>query len=153
MKTSVFTTVVRDEGRVFAETTHSFAFLANIPITPGHSLVAPRRIVATVDELAPEELTDLFALVKQVKTVLRQAVGAQGFNCAWNEGRAYGQSVPHLHIHIVPRTQGDAGITQYEPRQFLYRPGSRAESPTTELADLAQHMRKVVTDIKNNTQE
>lgn len=116
-------------------------------------MVAPRRIVATVDELAPEELTDLFALVKQVKTILHQAVGAQGFNCAWNEGRAYGQSVPHLHIHIVPRTQGDAGITQYEPRQFLYRPGSRAESPTAELAGLAQHMRKIVTDIKDNIQE
>ncbi len=144
---------MRDEGRVFAETTRSFAFLTNIPITPGHSLVAPQRVVATIDELTPEELTDLFALVKHVKTVLRQVVGAQGFNCAWNEARAYGQSVPHLHIHIVPRTQGDAGITQYEPRQFLYRPGSRAESPTAELAGLAQHMRKVVTDIKNNTQE
>jgi len=116
-------------------------------------LVAPQRVVATIDELTPEELTDLFVLVKHVKDVLRQTVGAEGFNCAWNEGRAYGQSVPHLHIHIVPRTRGDAGITQYEPRQFLYRPGSRAESPTAELAGLAQHMRKVVTDIKNNTQE
>ncbi len=144
---------MRDEGRVFAETAHSFAFLTNIPITPGHSLVVPQRVVATIDELTLKELTDLFALVKYVKDVLRQAVSAQGFNCAWNEGRAYGQSVPHLHIHIVPRTQGDAGITQYEPRQFLYRPGSRAESPTAELADLAQHMREAASDIKNNTQE
>ncbi len=143
---------MRDEGRVFAETAHSFAFLTNIPITPGHSLVAPQRVVATIDELTLKELTDLFALVKYVKDVLRQAVSAQGFNCAWNEGRAYGQSVPHLHIHIVPRTQGDAGITQYEPRQFLYRPGSRAESPTAELADLAQHMREAASDMIN-TQE
>ncbi len=143
---------MRDEGRVFAETAHSFAFLTNIPITPGHSLVAPQRVVATIDELTLKELTDLFALVKYVKDVLRQAVSAQGFNCAWNEGRAYGQSVPHLHIHIVPRTQGDAGITQYEPRQFLYRPGSRTESPTAELADLAQHMREAASDMIN-TQE
>lgn len=143
---------MRDEGRVFAETAHSFAFLTNIPITPGHSLVAPQRVVATIDELTLKELTDLFALVKYVKDVLRQAVSAQGFNCTWNEGRAYGQSVPHLHIHIVPRTQGDAGITQYEPRQFLYRPGSRAESPTAELADLAQHMREAASDMIN-TQE
>ena len=143
---------MRDEGRVFAETAHSSAFLTNIPITPGHSLVAPQRVVATIDELTLKELTDLFALVKYVKDVLRQAVSAQGFNCAWNEGRAYGQSVPHLHIHIVPRTQGDAGITQYEPRQFLYRPGSRAESPTAELADLAQHMREAASDMIN-TQE
>lgn len=140
---------MRDEGRVFAETAHSFAFLTNIPITPGHSLVAPQRVVATIDELMPEELTDLFALVKHVKDVLRQTVGAEGFNCAWNEGRAYGQSVPHLHIHIVPRTRGDAGITQYEPRQFLYRPGSRAESPTAELTHLAQHLRKAATNMSN----
>lgn len=57
---------------------------------------------------------------------------------AWNEGGVAGQTVPHLHMHLVPRKQGDEGITEYEPRKFLYRPGSRAESPVEEIREIAK---------------
>lgn len=145
---SVFTTEVREEGRVFAENELAFAFPTNIPITPGHSLVVPRRVVKSMNELTPEEVVSLFALVDKVKASLARVLGAEGFNCAWNEGgKEYGQSVPHLHIHIVPRTPGDAGITTYEPRDFLYRPGSREISPSEELNDIAQLLRS---DMQNN---
>ena len=136
-KTSVFTTEVVEEGRVFAENDLAFAFPTNIPITPGHSLVVPKRVVATIDELTAEEMVAMHQLTVIVKNALKQAVGAEGFNCAWNEGDNYGQSVPHFHIHIVPRTPNDAGIVTYDPREFLYRPGSRAESPIDELVDVA----------------
>lgn len=66
---------------------------------------------------------------------------AEGFNFAWNEGKDYGQSVPHFHLHVVPRSPGDEGITEYEPRKFLYRPGSREDSPETELAAVAAEIR------------
>ncbi len=138
---SVFTTIIRDEGRVFVENEHAFAFPTNIPITPGHSLVCPRRVVKTIDELTAEELVSVFKLLELVKSGLRTVVGAEGFNYAWNEGgKAYGQSVPHLHIHIVPRTPGDTGIYTYDPRQFLYRPGGREEASVEALKEFVLKM-------------
>lgn len=143
-KASVFTTTIVEEGRVFAENELAFAFPTNIPITPGHSLVAPKRVVETIDDLTNDEVLAMHQLVAVVKNTLRKVVGAEGFNYAWNEGGNYGQSVPHVHIHIVPRTPGDTGIIKYEPREFLYRPGSRAETPLDELVDIAGMMREAI---------
>lgn len=139
---SIFTTLPEIKDRTIAENETAWAFLTNIPITPGHALVVPKRVVATVEELTEQELLDIFSLASQVKDALRKTFGAEGFNCAWNEGEDYGQSVPHFHLHIVPRTPGDDGITKYEPRKFLYRPGSREPSPESELATIATAIRR-----------
>lgn len=141
-KQSVFTTLPEIQERKIAENNTAWAFLTNIPITPGHSLVSPKRVVETAEELTSEEISDIFALTSLVKDALRKTFGAEGFNFAWNEGKDYGQSVPHFHLHVVPRTPGDEGITEYEPRKFLYRPGSRADSSEAELAAVAAEIRQ-----------
>ena len=141
-KQSVFTTLPEIKERSFVENETAWAFLTNIPITPGHSLVAPKRVVESMEDLTEQEVHDIFALTALVKNALRETFGAEGFNFAWNEGKDYGQSVPHFHLHIVPRTKGDEGITEYEPRKFLYRPGSREASPEAELAAVADEIRK-----------
>lgn len=143
-KQSVFTTLPEIKKRTIIENDSSFAFLTNMPINPGHTLVSPKRIVATNDELTDQELLDIFELVSQVKKVLKKVYGAKGFNCAWNEGKDYGQSVPHFHLHIVPRTPNDTGVNEYEPRKFLYRPGGRQESPEAELESIATELKKVI---------
>lgn len=141
-KQSIFTTLPEIKERTIAENETAWAFLTNIPITPGHSLISPKRVVETLDELTETELLDIFSLTAIVKNGLRNVYGAEGFNCAWNEGKNYGQSVPHFHLHVVPRTPGDEGITEYEPRQFLYRPGSREDSPEAELAAVASELKQ-----------
>lgn len=141
-KQSIFTTLPEIKDRTIAENETAWAFLTNIPITPGHSLISPKRVVETFDELTEAEILDIFALASIIKNGLKKVYGAEGFNCAWNEGRNYGQSVPHFHLHIVPRTPGDEGITEYEPRKFLYRPGSREDSPEEELAAVASELRR-----------
>jgi len=140
-KQSIFTTLPEIKDRTVAENETAWAFLTNIPITPGHTLISPKRVVETVDELNEKELADIFALLTVVKNGLKRVYGAEGFNCAWNEGKEYGQSVPHFHLHVVPRTLGDDGIVNYEPREFLYRPGSREASPEDELAVVAQELK------------
>ena len=138
---SIFTTLPEIQDRSFLENDLAWAFLTNIPITIGHSLIAPKRVVANIDELTSDELLAIFDLASQVRSRLKEVFGAEGFNCAWNEGENYGQSVPHFHLHIVPRTPGDEGITSYDPRKFLYRPGSREVTPEEELAAIAQTLR------------
>ncbi len=140
-KQSIFTTLPEIQNRKIAENETAWAFLTNIPITPGHSLVSSKRVVETAEELTDKEISDIFALTTLVKAALRKTFKAEGFNFAWNEGKDYGQSVPHFHLHVVPRSSGDEGITEYEPRKFLYRPGSREDSPETELAAIAAGIR------------
>lgn len=118
-----------------------WAFPTNIPITPGHILICPVRCVKTIDSMNSAELAAMFRLLETMKPVLAKEFQADGFNFAWNEGATAGQTVPHLHLHIVPRREGDAGIYHYEPRSFLYRPGSRAPSPEAELEEIAASLR------------
>ena len=128
-------------SREIASNELSRAFLTNMPITPGHTLVIPKRHVATLQEMTEAELVAIFELSNRIQHMLRGTFAAEGFNCAFNVCEVAGQSVPHFHLHIVPRTLGDAGITKYEPREFLYRPGSRETSPEEELRAVAAQVR------------
>ena len=113
-----------------------------MPIVPGHALICPIRVVESCEQLSSEEWQALLELQNQVCSALRSVFRAEGFNFAWNMGEQAGQTVPHFHLHVVPRKSGDTGILQYEPREFLYRPGSRAISPAEELQQTAELIRK-----------
>lgn len=130
--------------RKVVENDLAFAFPTNTPIVPMHMLVVPKRHAQYYDALTDDEKDAIEAIRKKLNLVLRNQFGAQGFNYAWNEEVIGGQSVPHFHLHVVPRKAGDAGIHQYEPRQFLYRPGSRPESSTEEMQQVVEALRAVL---------
>ena len=77
-----------------------------------------------------------------LKSAMIKAFAAEGFNYAWNEELVAGQTVPHLHLHMLPRKKGDSGIVDYEPRKFLYRPGERSDSPDQELIKVTELIKK-----------
>ena len=130
------------EPRLIYKDDFVLAFPSNIPIVPGHIVVCPARHMSKIDEISDEELLAVKNFIVRLKNNLKNTLNAEGFNVAWNEGSMAGQSVSHLHIHVVPRKIGDSGIYEYEPTKFLYRPGSRAESPTVELAEIAELIKK-----------
>lgn len=123
---------------------YAWAFLTNIPIVPGHVLIAPIRCVARFEDLTEQEVKAIFDIRNKLKEVLVKVFGAEGFNYAWNENKIAGQSVPHFHLHMLPRKDGDTGIAEYEPRKFLYRPGSREDSPEAELQAVADLIKKEI---------
>ena len=82
------------------------------PISPGHTLIVPKRHVASFFDLTPEERADLLALLDAAKADLDRELSPQGYNIGINDGAAAGQTVPHLHIHLIPRFAGD----QEDPR-------------------------------------
>lgn len=133
----------RIKERLVVRNDLAFSFLSHMPIVPGHLLICPIRVVESCEELTLEEWKAILGLQKQLCIALREAFNAEGFNFAWNMGEKAGQTVPHFHLHIVPRTAGDSGILEYEPRAFLYRPGSRAISPSEELQQTAELIRSV----------
>ena len=92
---------------VLAETTLSCAFHDGFPVTKGHTLVIPKRHVATIWEMTADEYIDAFDLVRRVKDQLQKEFEPQGFNIGVNCEEAGGQTVFHAHIHIIPRYTGD----------------------------------------------
>lgn len=133
-----FCELVANLDRKVGENDLAWAFLTYIPITPGHTLVVPKRCVPNYEDLTDEEVLAIRDLTLKVQNSLKKTFQSKGFNLAWNQGKGFGQSVPHYHLHIVPRKEDDNGIIDYEPRKFLYRPGSREKTPEDELVKVAQ---------------
>lgn len=89
----------------------ALALLNRFPYTGGHSMVAPLNHVGALSELDPETMREMMELLRDLQQVLAQAVRAQGFNIGMNVGRCAGAGLPgHLHVHIVPRWQGDTNF-------------------------------------------
>lgn len=87
----------------------AFAIFDNFPVTPGHVLVVTRRLVPTWFEATQAEQTAVMSLVNEVKSILDERLKPKpdGYNVGFNAGEAAGQTVPHLHIHVIPRYKGD----------------------------------------------
>lgn len=82
--------------------------LNTFPYAPGHLLIAPLRHVAELDELDGDEMPELLVLARRGITALRSAMSAHGFNVGLNLGEVAGAGIAdHLHLHVVPRWQGD----------------------------------------------
>jgi len=77
------------------------------PVSPGHTLIIPRRHVGSFFEVTDEERADLMQLLAQARQGLEQEFHPAGYNIGINDGAAAGQTVPHLHIHLIPRYPGD----------------------------------------------
>ena len=91
----------------FLESGLSYAKYDLYPVSDGHSLVIPKRHIASYFEATDQERYDLWKLVDEVKTMLEGQHSPDGFNIGINDGVAAGQTIPHLHIHIIPRYAGD----------------------------------------------
>lgn len=93
--------------RIVAANASGMLVRDRFPVSPGHSLVIPHRHVGSFFDLTDAERCDLLALLDQAKQALDALYQPDGYNIGINDGAAAGQTVPHLHIHLIPRYQGD----------------------------------------------
>ncbi|KAJ4324037.1 Dinucleoside triphosphate hydrolase [Neodidymelliopsis sp. IMI 364377] len=94
-------------SQVFHLTRLSFAIVNLKPLLPGHVLVSPRRIVPRFNDLSAAEVQDLFMTVQRVSRMVERVFAASSLNIAIQDGVDAGQSVPHVHAHIIPRKKDD----------------------------------------------
>ncbi len=111
--------------RKIAETERSVAVADNYPVSDGHSLLIPKRHVSSLFGLSEEEALDLYRLLLNVRQVLQEQFRPDGFNVGVNEGKAAGQTIPHVHVHVIPRYVGDVqnpagGIRNVLPSRVPY---------------------------------
>jgi diadenosine tetraphosphate (Ap4A) HIT family hydrolase len=98
---------VLDPARILAEDELTVVYKDGFPVSPGHTVIIPKRHFATLfDATEPERLALLSAL-DRAKAMLDERHRPDGYNIGINQGKAGGQSVPHLHIHLIPRYIGD----------------------------------------------
>jgi diadenosine tetraphosphate (Ap4A) HIT family hydrolase len=108
-----------------AEAPLAVAFLDAFPVSPGHTLVVPRRHEPDFFTLSREERMAMFDLLAEVEQLTNAARRPAGYNVGLNVGQAAGQTVAHAHLHLIPRYAGDqpdprGGIRWVIPARAVY---------------------------------
>lgn len=102
------------------------------PATKGHVLVIPKEHYANVFEIPEDLIADAYKVAKKVATVLKEVTGCDGINILQNNGEVAGQTVFHLHIHIIPR---------YEKGEMVqWNPGELDEAAVKEIIEKSQNL-------------
>ena len=99
----------------------------SFPVSPGHMLIIPRRHVGSFFDVTGDEREAMLALLDSAKLGLDAAFHPDGYNVGINDGAAAGQTVPHLHLHLIPRYAGDredprGGVRWIFPQKAKYWP-------------------------------
>jgi diadenosine tetraphosphate (Ap4A) HIT family hydrolase len=93
--------------RIIFSNIHGIVIRDGFPISPGHTLIIPRRHVGSFFDIEATERDALLALMEEAKRRLDKEFNPDGYNIGINDGASAGQTVPHLHIHLIPRYTGD----------------------------------------------
>jgi diadenosine tetraphosphate (Ap4A) HIT family hydrolase len=101
----LFCTIVPEE--ILIDGPIAMARIDNHPVSPGHTLIIPKRHVASFFETTEEERLAMMKLLDEAKAILDRKHQPDGYNIGINGGEAAGQTVMHLHIHLIPRYRGD----------------------------------------------
>ncbi|KAF9654092.1 HIT-like protein [Thelephora ganbajun] len=137
----LFFSTIEVTKQAFYRSPLSYAIVNLKPIVPGHVLVIPTRPVPRISDLTSSELTSLMESVKTVGTVVEKAYHGDGLTVACQDGPAAGQTIPHVHFHILPRKlQGDI----FQPnRDAVYPAIEEAESELhADLEQVAESLRR-----------
>jgi diadenosine tetraphosphate (Ap4A) HIT family hydrolase len=98
---------ILDPARILAEDELCVIYKDGFPVSPGHTVVIPKRHFPTLFDATEAEQLAMLRALNQAKTLLDELHHPDGYNIGINQGVAGGQSVPHLHIHVIPRYLGD----------------------------------------------
>jgi histidine triad (HIT) family protein len=123
--------VVLDEPTVVA-------FLDASPVFPGHVLVVPREHLETLTDLSPQAVNDVFLAAQRIAVGVTTSLAADGTWVSMNN--TVSQSVPHLHVHVVPRRRKDGLRGFYWPRQKYVSPEDMNELAAKIAASIPLHM-------------
>ncbi len=108
---SIFDKIISGEIPCYKvyENDNVLAFLDVKPHAKGHTLVIHKKAGVSALDYSADELADVMKGVRAVMEKLKEKLGCDGFNVGWNDGSIAGQAVPHLHVHVFPRYEGDGG--------------------------------------------
>ncbi len=117
-----------DERRVFHRGRLIVGLWDAFPVSPGHALLVTRRHVESWFDASPAERIELLEAIQAARDAVADAHPCDGFNLGVNVGPAAGQTIPHLHVHVIPRRRGDVpdprgGVRWVFPERAVYERG------------------------------
>lgn len=121
-------------ANIVHETERAVAFLDANPLAPGHTLVVPREPYERLRDAPAKVSAGVFEAVRTIAPAVEDAVDADATTIGINDGTAAGQEVPHLHVHLVPRFEGDGGGSIHTAM------GSRPVLSDEELTDIGDRI-------------
>ena len=95
------------DERIIHESSLVYAMWDKFPLSPGHAILLPKRHATTWFDATQEEKQSLIASIDRLKILIEEEHVPNGYNIGINSGEAAGQTVPHLHVHVIPRYTGD----------------------------------------------
>lgn len=126
MKDCIFCKIIKGEisAKIIYEDKSSLSFLDINPHSPAHTIVIPKKHVATILDLDDDNEVKLFTAVKKSVNLINESLRPDGFTIGINHGQAAGQAIEHLHVHILPRFFNDGGgsihsIVLNKPKESL----------------------------------
>ncbi|XP_036387487.1 bis(5'-adenosyl)-triphosphatase [Megalops cyprinoides] len=131
---------------VFLQTELSFALVNRKPVVPGHVLVCPLRVVDRFRDLGPDEVADLFRTTQRVANIVERHFQASSLTIAIQDGPEAGQTVKHVHVHVLPRRAGD-----FERNDSVYdelQKHDREDQDVPEKWRTEEEMAKEASDLK-----
>ncbi|MDQ3075921.1 MAG: HIT domain-containing protein [bacterium] len=110
---------------VISENDFCFAIWDGFPVSTGHALIIPKRHTLSFFDLNEDEITKMFSLVCEVKDVIQKKYNPDGYNIGINDGVSAGRTIHHLHLHLIPRYEGDipnprGGVRHIIPGKGFY---------------------------------
>ena len=113
------------ESEKILESELSLAIYDRFPVNEGHALIIPKRHTSNYFDLSLEEQKDCIELLNRVKLIIQEKHNPEGLNVGININEAAGQTVPHVHIHLIPRYEGDVkeprgGVRGVIPNKKIY---------------------------------
>lgn len=114
------------DKEILHETKSAFAVYDKFPVNDGHVLIIPKRHCSDYFELTHAEQSECWSMINPVKQILEEKYKPDGFNIGININEAAGQTVPHVHLHLIPRYKGDVaepegGVRGVIPEKKIYK--------------------------------
>jgi len=114
-----------EPDRIISESDYTVTIRDGYPVSQGHTLIIPKRHVQSFFELQANEKAAVLQALDEAKEVLDKEFSPDGYNIGINDGEAAGQTVMHLHVHLIPRYKGDTedprgGIRHIFPEKAKY---------------------------------
>jgi diadenosine tetraphosphate (Ap4A) HIT family hydrolase len=103
----IFCEIYEIKSRIILQNSYAYAISDQFPVSQGHTLIILKRHVPSIFEASSEEITSIFDLAMQIQKLITKQHNPDGYNVGFNDLKAAGQSIPHCHMHIIPRYQGD----------------------------------------------
>lgn len=136
----------------FAESPNFRAVYNIAPILPGHSLIIPKRHVQSFLELSEAELCEMVSFSQRCIRILQNAFSTTGFNWTIQEGEEAGQTIPHLHLHLIPRKPNDLPQPgDWYPKLLGHDSGAIDSEQRAKLTDA--QLNEVVKKLKDTAKE